>query len=176
MSEVTAKPLRLTAVDRDSLRILSACVQDALTRIGEMTYLRRKNQFVLTANRYMWELDDKETGAARDGDLHYRIRTGMHFNGVLGVQSQGVMHENLDGWISLLAIEVEGDEPAEASDPDEDTGNLFLTLVFAAGGRIRLEVECIDCVLTDMDEPWTTRARPDHKLEAADEQHPGSGD
>ena len=161
MSGKIAKPLKLTAMDREGLGIFSACVQDSLTRIGEMTWRPKERRFVLTANRYMWEVDGGSAGADSDGDLHYRIRTGMHFNDVLGVQSQGLMRENLDGLISLMAIEVEGDE----NDPGLGAGNLFLTLVFAAGGRIRLEVECIDCVLSDMDNPWTTRAKPDHELD-----------
>jgi hypothetical protein len=161
MSGKTAKPLKLTAQDREGLGIFSACVQDALTRMGEMTWRPKERRFVLTANRYMWEVDSGSAGADSEGDLHYRIRTGMHFNGVLGVQSQGLMRENLNGWISLLAIEVDGDE----NDTGEGAGNLFVTLVFAAGGRIRLEVECIDCALSDMDDPWTTRAKPDHELD-----------
>jgi hypothetical protein len=162
MADKTVKPLKLTARDRESLAVFSACVQDALTRMGEMTWRPKERRFVLTANRYMWEVDD-EAGSDVDGELHYRTRTGMHFNDVLGVQSQGLMRQNLDGLIALLAIEVEGDE----KDTSDGAGNLFLTLVFAAGARIRLEVECIDCVLSDIDEPWITRAKPDHKLDQA---------
>ncbi|MBT3790158.1 MAG: DUF2948 family protein [Alphaproteobacteria bacterium] len=162
MSDRTAKLLKLTAMDREGLGVFSACAQDALTRMGEMTWRPKERRFVLTANRYMWETNaGRGDEGNNDGELHYRVRTGMHFNGVLGVQSQGLLRENLNGLISLLAIEVEGEE----NDTGEGAGNLFLTLVFAAGGRIRLEVECIDCVLTDLGDPWTTRSKPDHGLD-----------
>ena len=161
MADKAAKALRLTAMDQDGLRVLSACVQDALTRLAEMTYQRKERRFVLTANRYMWEQDRDTAADKREGSLHYRIRTGLHFEGVLGVQSQGLMQEDRNGWVSLLAVEVDGGD----DNVGDGAGNLFLTLVFAAGGRIRLEVECIDCVLSDMDNPWTTRAKPDHELD-----------
>jgi hypothetical protein len=170
MSDRGPKALRLTAMDREGLHVMSACIQDSLTRISQIAFQRRERRFVLTANRYMWE-HDREAGAAGQGDdLHYRIRTGVHFNGVLGVQSQGLMQQNLDGLMALLSVEVEGDD----DDSGEGAGNLFLTLVFAAGARIRLEVECIDCVLTDMDEPWATRSRPDHDLDPTETEGPSA--
>ena len=164
----TPKALKLTAMDPEGLSALSACLQDSLTRIGEMAFQRRPRRFVLTANRYMWEADSKLGNPDAEGQLHWRIRTGVHFNGVLGVQSQGLMQQDHKGWMSLLAIEIENGEVEgadEGKNVGDGAGNLFLTLVFAAGARIRLEVECIDCVLTDMDDPWTTQARPDHDLE-----------
>ena len=162
MTDKAAKALKLTAIDQEGLGVLSACVQDALTRVGEMVWQRKERRFVLTANRYMWEVDREAADSRREGSLHYRIRSGLHFDGVLGVQSQDLMQEDRNGWVSLLAIEAEGGD----DNVGDGAGNLFLTLVFAAGARIRLEVECIDCVLTDMDDPWTTQARPDHELDA----------
>ena len=167
MSKTVATPLKLTAMDRESLAAFSACLQDALTRVGEMVYRRKERRFVVTANRYMWEVDHQQADAQNGDALHYRIRTGFHINGVLGVQSQGLIQENPNGWVSLLAIELEGGSPEGPDhpdfDPDKDAGNMFLTLVFAAGGRIRMEVECLDCVMSDLDDAWVTRNKPDHE-------------
>jgi hypothetical protein len=37
-----------------------------------------------------------------------------------------------------------------------------LTLFFAGGGAIRLEVECIEAELRDLGAAWRTRTKPDH--------------
>jgi hypothetical protein len=46
-------------------------------------------------------------------------------------------------------------EPAE-----EPSG--VLTLLFAGGGAIRLEVECIEAELRDLGAAWRTRLKPEH--------------
>jgi hypothetical protein len=45
----------------------------------------------------------------------------------------------------------------------EGSGQIDLHL--AGGGCIRLQVECIDAVLSDLAEPWPAKARPRHDLE-----------
>ena len=57
----------------------------------------------------------------------------------------------------LLAVTF---EPAE-----EPSGTL--TLQFAGGGAIRLQVECIEAELRDLGAAWATRSKPQH---AGDDQ------
>jgi hypothetical protein len=47
--------------------------------------------------------------------------------------------------------------PAVVDDPAG-----VIEIVLAGGGAIRLEVECIDAVLSDMTQAWAARATPDH--------------
>ena len=42
-----------------------------------------------------------------------------------------------------------------------------LTLTFAGGGAIKLEVECLDAWLTDLSAPWATKNKPGHGLDEA---------
>jgi hypothetical protein len=44
-------------------------------------------------------------------------------------------------------------------------GGGSIDLLFAGGGRIRLEVECIEAALRDITEPRPAVARPAHDLE-----------
>ncbi|HZA01678.1 MAG TPA: DUF2948 family protein, partial [Hyphomicrobiaceae bacterium] len=54
--------------------------------------------------------------------------------------------------LELLAIQFEEtDAPAGA-----------VTLVFAGGGAIRLEVECIEAELRDLGAAWKARCKPEH--------------
>ncbi len=49
-----------------------------------------------------------------------------------------------------------------------------ITLVFAGGGEIRLEVSDIRCHMEDLGEPWPTRWRPAHDAAQSAAVKPGS--
>jgi len=66
---------------------------------------------------------------------------------VLNVQRRGFSPAEGDRILALLALGVEGSA---------------LTLHFAGGSAIRIEVEEISCRLDDLGEPWPTRWRPRH--------------
>lgn len=138
----------LRAEDADDLGIISARLQDAVFKIGDVAYLKAKRRFVVMLNRFMWE----EAVDTRSGGAYRRIRSGLHFEDVLKVQSQGVRRDAADAIAELLSISFE---------PKED-GAGAITLVLAGGGAIRLDVECIDAELADIGEPWATAHKPAH--------------
>ncbi len=135
-------PLRLIAHDADDLSVISTLLQDALVRHGDMTFDRRRRRFVLAVSRFRWE-----AGKARE-----RVRTGLHFNHVMGVQHQGLALDKPDTVAELLAVRTE---------PVAD-GGVALTLDFAGGGTIRLDAECVDAELRDLGDSWPARRVPDH--------------
>ncbi len=140
--------LRLLAQDADDLTVMSAALQDAVVKIGDMTYRPREHRFAMVLNRYRWE-------KGRRGGRGERVRTGLHFNGILGVRTQGVDRGDADHVLELLAI---------ASEPGDD-GAADITLLFAGGATVWLNAECVDAELTDLTAPWTARARPRHELD-----------
>ena len=150
--------LRLRAEDARDLAVISACLQDAVTRRRDMAYRRRERRFAAIFNRFRWE---REAGGDRGGagpgspPRHQRIRTGVHFEGCLAVRSRGLDRMGADAVLSLLAIDCR---------PGDD-GAAEVVLEFAGGAAILMHLECIDCRLCDMTEPWEARARPDHRLD-----------
>jgi len=151
------KPLKLTARDVEDLRVIAACLQDGLTRMAEMTYLPRERRFVAVFNRFMWETLDDDAEIRADGTLYNRISSGIHFDGVMSAKLQGIQGDVAYAWLELLTIICDGPEGTEDGAVDQT-----ITLVFAGGGHIRLEVECVDCTLSDMGAPWTTQNLPKH--------------
>ena len=139
--------LKLRAEDADDLSVIAACLQDALVQVGEMAYLRRKRRFVAAFNRVMWESE------AAPGERLKRIRSGIHFDGVLAAKAQGLDQADQGQLLEVLTIACEQGEGSAAT----------VTLVFAGGAQVRLEVECIDCTLGDMGAPWRARLRPRHR-------------
>ncbi|WP_334176745.1 DUF2948 family protein [Pseudoxanthobacter sp.] len=140
--------LRLAALDAEDLAVLSAHVQDAVTRPGLGRWLKGDGRFVLPLNRFAWE--GAVTGDAATDERHSAV---LQFDRVTGVAAQGV-HPGDTGPVSvLLAVTF-----AETGAPGG-----IVTLHFAGGGRIRLTVECIEARLTDLGGAWTARRRPDHR-------------
>ena len=136
----------LAAHDAEDLEVISTRLQDAVGKIGDLKYLPKKRRFVALFNRFKWE-------SGKRGDL--RIRTGLHFDSVLSVKSKNIKMGAAEAVVSLLTVKF---TPNAADDP---AGKV--ELVFAGGGSILLEVECLDAGLADVSGEWAARGRPSHE-------------
>jgi hypothetical protein len=141
-----APELTLAAEDAEDLEVISARLQDAVAPLKEFVYLPKKRRFAALLNRFKWE------DGRRSADL--RVRSLLHFDGVLSVQSKNLKHGAPDAVVSLLAIRF---TPKGGEDPGGE-----IELVFSGGGAMKLEVECIDAGLTDVSSDWAARGRPSH--------------
>ena len=140
--------LKLLALDSEDLEVISAHVQDAVVRVGDMGYARGDRRFALLMNRFDWE-----TGTGRDKGL--RKRAALHFDGVQSVVAAGIDLNAQDGVLELLAIHF-----APADGPSGD-----VELNFAGGGTVRLAVECLEARLQDLGAAWAAAAKPAHALD-----------
>ncbi len=143
--------LKLAALDEDDLRIISAHMQDAHFRLGDITWLREKGRFVLVGNRYEWL-----SHLRGDHDVPMQARTGLHFDHVRAVKARNVRQEAKDCVLSLLAI---------AFHPAEEPPGGYIDLIFSGDACIRLEVECIEAWMEDLGECWCVEAMPCHEDE-----------
>lgn len=142
-----APPLRLAAVDAEDLAVISAHVQDAVLKVGDLLWLPAEKRFAAGMNRFVWE-------AARDVDGGYqRRRAALTFDRVRAVRSIGVDRARPDAVVELLAVSF-----AAAEEP---SGRV--TLVLAGGGAIELDVEVVEARLADLGPAWATGAKPSHE-------------
>lgn len=141
--------LRLIAFDAEDLAVVSAHLQDAVLRIADLAYLPREMRFALLANRFDWAAAVE--GASED---LLRRRSGLRFERVMGVKVSGIDLTKKSEVLSLLAIQF---TPKAADDPSG-----YATLLFAGDAAIRLEVECIEVELKDLDAAWKVRHKPGH--------------
>lgn len=140
--------LKLLALDSEDLDIVSAHVQDAVVRVGDMGFAKVDRRFVMLINRYAWEA----SGTRGRGE---RRRAGLHFDFVDNAQAEGFDLNAKDGVLELLAVRfIPGTEPG---------GEVLLT--FAGGGTVRLEVECLEARLRDLGGVWAAKAQPRHDLD-----------
>lgn len=134
--------LKLTALDAEDLAVISAQMQDAVLRVGDIAYTPKKKLFALVANRFAWD----------EARTQQRRRTGLHFGRVTAVKTLRIRQPEPDVILSLLSIGfVETDAPS---------GEIVLT--FSGGATIRLAVECIEASLKDLGPAWETQHRPSH--------------
>lgn len=137
-------PLRLLAQDADDLSVVSAALQDAVAKIGDITFEPRARRLTVAFNRFRWEAG----GKSRE-----RVRAGLQLGGVLGVQSRKLRRDAKNAVVELLALTFE---------PGEAPGGAVV-FTFAGGGDLRVQVECVEAVLADVSTPWPTPRSPTHE-------------
>ncbi|GAM99638.1 hypothetical protein U91I_03292 [alpha proteobacterium U9-1i] len=139
--------LKLLAEDAADLDILAAAAQDALVRVGDLTFDKRARRFTALISRFRWE-EMKEHGPFE------RVRAALSFESVLGVKSRKLRMDAPDALGAVLSLTFE-----PAAEPPG--GDVRITL--AGGGDIVLSVECLDAMLLDLGAAWPTPRRPDHE-------------
>jgi hypothetical protein len=146
--------LKLVALDKDDIEVVSAHVQDARVRIGEILWQPRDYRFIMPVNRFDWmaAVDAKSENRSENKPDYRRCRTALRFERVLACKFRGFDQSNKNGELNLLAVEfAEHDSPA---------GTVILT--FSGGAVIRLDVECLEAELADLGEAFTAELCPDH--------------
>jgi hypothetical protein len=140
--------LKLQALDGEDLAVVSAHCQDAVVRVADLAFQHRERRFVLVCNRFDWTTADRAKG--RQG--FERRRAGLRFERVRRAQLTGFDVSQGDTVLVLLAI---------AFEPLDAPGGR-ITLQFAAGAAIRLDVDYIEAELKDLGAAWSTGQKPDH--------------
>jgi hypothetical protein len=141
--------LKLIALDAEDLAIIAAHLQDAVLRIEDMAYLKAQRRFAIVVNRFDWSHAIKATDTA---GRFVRKRSGVRLEHVTSAQVQGIDLARKDQVLSLLTLTfAPREEPAGT-----------VTLTFAGGGAVRLEVECIEAALSDLGAAWATSRKPEH--------------
>ncbi len=148
--------LKLKAEDIEDLTIMSAYLQDAITMMGDIVYLRDSRRFVVMLNRYVWENRCPDTGNVLP-EISIpcsRIRTGLHFDDVLKIDSQNIAMSLKEHPLELLSI--------EAYQLENDT--YHVVFVFSGKGIIRLECEMISAHMQDIGDAWPAKCHPKHEI------------
>jgi len=138
-----AAPLRLLAQDADDLAVISAAMQDAVVKVGDIDFEPKARRLTLAFNRFRWE-----TGGGE------RVRSGLQLGGVLKLEARKIRRDAKDAVLEVLAVTFE---------PGEAPGGV-VTISCAGGGDLRATVECIEAVLADVSQPWPTPRTPAHKV------------
>ena len=147
--------LKLVALDKDDIEIVSAHVQDALVKVADILWQPREHRFVVALNRFDWLNAADARGAKNPDDAvpdYRRCRTALRFERVNACKCRDLDPLDRNAVLNLLAVEfAERDPPAGT-----------VTLTFSGGAAIRLEVECLEAELVDLGEVFSAVLCPDH--------------
>ena len=140
--------LKLVALDPEDLAIVSTHLQDAVVRVGDIVFLPKEHRFAIETRRFDWETSSDKPPQRR--------LTCLHFEHVMGVRVRGIDQSQKDAVLNLLAISFE-----QTNSPSGTA-----TLIFAEGGAIQIDVECIEMQMKDIGPVWAADSRPAHDLSA----------
>src|SRR5262252_114454 len=128
--------LKLIALDADDLAVISAHVQDARVRCCDIIWRQGEKRLVIGMNRLDWE----QTMAGETEPR--RLIAALRFDRVLACRSRNIDLSRPETELDLVGIEFHAAEAPGGS----------AILLFANGGALRLDVECMECELTDLGE------------------------
>jgi hypothetical protein len=126
--------LKLIALDADDLAVISAHVQDAHVQPADIVWRQTEKRLVIGMNRLDWE----QTLSGRTEPR--RLIAALRFDRVLACKSRNIDLARPNAVLELVGIEFH--------DADAPGGSALL--MFSGGGAIRLDVECLECELTDL--------------------------
>lgn len=128
-------PRKLIALDEDDLAVISAHVQDARVRTGNILWREGEKRLVIALER----IDrDQEL----DGQQACQLFSALRFDRVLSVKSRNVAMDQPDAAIELIGLDF--------TETDAPSGKV--TLLFSGRGAMQIEVECLECELADLGE------------------------
>ncbi len=126
--------LKMVALDADDLAVISAHVQDAKVRSADIIWRQGEKRLVVGMSRLDWEQTLSGQTAPR------RLVAALRFDRVLSCKSRNIDMATSGTALELLGIEFHpGDAPSGCA-----------VLLFNHGGALRLDVECLECQLTDL--------------------------
>jgi Protein of unknown function (DUF2948) len=141
-----AQALKLIALDREGLGVISAHIQDTCVKRVDMTWLPKQRRFLVAGMRYDWV-------GAKTGPEE-RVSSVLRFDRVLRVSHLGLEETDSDATLNLLGVAFEKTDPPAG----------IIILAFADGALVRLEVECVEAELRDIGHRVPAQACPGHAL------------
>jgi hypothetical protein len=126
--------LKLIALDADDLAVISTHVQDARVQTSDIIWRQHEKRLVIGMNRLDWEQTWGGEPAPR------RLIAALRFDRVLACKSRNIDLGGAEKALDLVGIEFHERESPGGS----------AVLLFAQGGALRLDVECLECELTDL--------------------------
>jgi hypothetical protein len=136
--------LKLIALDAEDLAVISAHVQDARVQTSDIIWRQGEKRLVVGMNRLDWEQTLVGETSPR------RLIAALRFDRVLSCKSRNIDLDAPEAVLELVGIEFH---------PGEVPGGSAV-LMFSRGEALRLDVECLECELSDLGEDDLGAADP----------------
>ena len=135
--------LKWLAKDAEDLGIVAAALQDAILRVGDISYSSKERSLSLRLWRFRNESKKSE-----------RVLTGFRLDDILSIKARGIDRSDPEALLVLLDVHF-------TPYPEDPPGGL-IALQFAGGGELRLEAEAVEAICADISDPKGTDKIPLH--------------
>ena len=135
--------IKLNAFSNDDLKIFSYLCQDAILSQDEFFFDKDNELFITTFSRYCWEKGEITNG---NNNINYRVISGLQIKHV-----KKVFYKKLNSGIPFLNLLTISHKKNK------------ITLQFSSSVEFVLECKKIEAYLEDIDIPWPTKLKPEHK-------------
>ena len=135
--------IKLNAFTNVDLKILSYLCQDAILSSEEFFFDKDQDLFIATFSRFCWE---KEKNINTESNVNYRVISGIQIKHVKKI-SYKKLNSSIP-FLNLLAISYKSKK---------------IILHFSSSIEFVLECDKIEVYLEDIDIPWPTKLKPEHK-------------
>ena len=135
------KGLKLIALDKEQLTILSSLTQDSIIKADEIGYDKKSKRIAFLMNRYRHEENEPS-----------RVRSAIHFDYVSTIKSLGIDIGSSKDILVLLTIRFETSV--------EPGGSIYLE--FSENKSLTFDVENVEAFLTDIGDFWLIPNKPIH--------------
>ena len=135
--------IKLNAFGNHDLKIFSYLCQDAILSQDEFYFDKDQELFIATFSRYCWE---KEELTNNTNNINYRVISGLQIKHVK--KASYIKLNSSVPFLNLLAISYKKKK---------------ITLHFSSSVEFVLECKKIEAYLEDIDIPWPTKLKPEHK-------------
>lgn len=149
--------LKLLALDREDVEVVSAHLQDAVVKAADIHWRPNERRVVVGLNRFDWEAVHCTVAPE-----FRRRRAALRFERVSACKCRDVASADKDKVLNLLSVAFE--------ETDQPAG--VVTLTFSGGAALRLEVECLEAELADLGPVWVTECCPEHAVGAEHTETP----
>ena len=149
--------LKLLALDREDVEVVSAHLQDAVVKAADIHWCPNEHRLVVGLNRFDWEAVHCNVAPE-----FRRRRAALRFERVTACKCRDVGSADKDKVLNLLAVAFE--------ETDQPAG--VVTLTFSGGAALRLEVECLEVELADLGPVWVTECCPEHAVDTEQTETP----
>jgi Protein of unknown function (DUF2948) len=117
-------------------------MQDAVLKVGDMIFDKKRRTFASVSNRFAWDALPEKV----------RRRSGLRINHVLSARRLHPVAIQANTILSLLSIQFSAQDGLAGT----------ITLQFSGGHAIALDVDCVDVQLDDLGPAWGTSLEPQH--------------
>src|SRR5216683_3242181 len=114
--------LKLAALDRDDLEVISTHLQDATVSVADVHWRPAEKRLVMSLARFDW------AGSLDESAQFQRRRTALRFDRVNAIKCRNVDCKNRRAMFNLLAVEFDESDPPGG----------VVTLIFSGGAALPL--------------------------------------